>query len=330
MMGRRRGYGSVIGLALVAAACNALTGADDLTVGAVPTDTAPGDGGSPTRGDADIVAADAGSPEDEDAGALPTCGASRVCVPAGAGWTAVVSPRVASSACQSDYATTANLVSSAAGGSCGCSCTPSQTVNCPAKATFSYGNLGTCTAGSITVDLNPDGGCTAPTFPAPYAAVTSLGKVNGDWTCTAQAVPSLPAPPAVRVCSGATATANGCGADELCAPAASTNARNCVIHDGDVSCPTGLSRRTVVGESPEDSRSCGACTCANDGCASGSVLGSSSTTCFGTALPLAQNVCDLTLHAGLKMLKGTGCGVQTPSQMTGAIKLAATKTLCCR
>jgi hypothetical protein len=322
---------TVVLAAALGVACNALTGASDLAVGA---EGAGADAGT-AAADAATPAAD-GAPDDGGGeppeAPLPVCGAARVCVPIGAGWTPVTSPRAATSPCQSDYASTADLVRAATGDSCGCTCQPSIKVSCPSRAVFGVGTLAKCDSTTSEIDFPADASCAPLSIggaPGSYVAFNGTAPFSGSWSCAATPTPSFSPPAATRVCSGATGSPDGCSGGELCVPAASTTARNCVVHDGDVECPEGMTRRSVVGADPKDGRGCSACTCANDSCTSGSLKATIHPSCLAVNDVLV-GACTFNQYASGKLTPSNGCKVTTPSAVTGAVTLSAVRTLCCR
>ena len=316
-----------VAVAALLVACNAISGAADLEV-APASDVAPGvsrDGG-PTSSEGGTV--------DPPAPPLPGCGATGVCVPSEPGWTPVASPRKATTACPSAYATATDLATTPTGDACNCTCTPSDPTACSSlKVKVSYGSTG-CTDGAIDVNFPAPGGCVPYTRPSTglYLGWPNVVGASGAASCTASAQPSFTPPPAVRVCGGATTSADGCNAGELCVPAVSGSARQCLVHDGDVACPAGFANRTLLGDGATDTRACTACACATDAsCSAGKLEWSPSVDCSTINIDIGYGEC--TASATIKALRyqpSNGCKVATPSTVTGGVTFASTKTLCCR
>jgi hypothetical protein len=310
--------------ALAVGACNSLTGAGDLQVG--PGDTTSGaDGGGSVPVPVPI-------PGDGGGVVLPSCGAARVCVPTGGGWTPAATPRTTSAACPAGYPTSADLTAQKVGTdkcTCTCSALGGAQSACPAKVSVATGGASCNMNPTTDITFPADGGCVPGDAGIGFVRFTAATASGTNPTCDPTMQPSFTQPSTSRVCTGAASTSDGCAADEACVPAALPG-KNCVLHDGDVACPPSW-QKTLVGSGVQnDGRTCTGCTCAVDtDCSQGKLTGFSSATCGMFGSPITLGACTLPIASGLTFVPSNGCKVNAQPQVTGSITLASPQTLCC-
>lgn len=185
------------------------------------------------------------------------------------------------------------------------------------------------------------GACTdlSATLPLPVAVTPHLNG-NPPSTCGAAVDDNLNRPNAtVTTCAGATGTASTkCDVGELCFTKASMFGllQTCLVHDGEVACPSKLNSRTVIGTAVTDGRSCGTtCACGPTSCSNGATLEAySAAGCVSSVRTVnADGTCMTTGAApsGLsyRYTAGTGCAVTTPATVLGSVTYVAPRTLCC-
>jgi hypothetical protein len=159
-------------------------------------------------------------------------------------------------------------------------------------------------------------------------------------SCGATVADNLKKQPAkATICSGATGTTDAkCDVGELCytKPPLTSFAQTCLVHDGEVACPSKLNSRTVLAATVTDTRSCGAtCACGTTSCTNGATLEAFSTeTCTTPVRSVsADGSCTTagTAPTGLsyRYTAGTGCNVTTPAAVLGSVTYTAPRTLCC-
>ena len=163
-MGRRLGAAAVV---VGVAACNAITGVNDLVEGRNPL--ARKDGGLSPDGAPWGIGPEAGIDTSIPPASLAKCGEGRICLPATSGWTAVAHPSNPG-ACPEGWPTRTDLVE-ATGGACSCTCQASG-VSC---------------VGALVVQLN--GSCNG--------GDQSVDPGNGDGSCGADSPIPIPAPPSI-------------------------------------------------------------------------------------------------------------------------------------
>jgi len=311
---------------LAAAACNAITSADDLSV----RETDGADAAS-TRADGGAIDA----PGNDDGGVpLVRCDAMRVCLPNDAGWVPVVLMDVADAPCQAEYPSATTLFGDRKGGGCQCACAPVGGT-CTPSVTLGFGG-GNCSTSSTMLDLPVDGTCASvPPFnlSAPLRVTTTSA---GPTSCTSKSIADIRAPAPARLCQGATPSAGSsvCGSGQQCVPEAVFGGQNCVAHEGDVACPGRFPSRLLLGPTYVDSRECSACQCGPDGCAGTTVALSNDEKCsFAPSNPANGNCFPVVFNAGVirsaKIGVGGGCKVTVPSKPTGSLTFNTPTSVCC-
>ncbi|MBX3202095.1 MAG: hypothetical protein KF894_28455 [Labilithrix sp.] len=345
---------AVVGVIAGGVACNALTGASDLGVDDTAFETTPDGGAAPDgaggstpddrdrdasgRADSEVDgggAPDSGLPPATISPSLASCGPLSICITNADGWSPMLLPGVlAGNTCPTGWPTRREHQSSG-GGSCGCNCAP--TSGSCGNAVAARGGAA-CAGTPIAYAIPGNGTCSTslPGFALPVAF--SVQTNNAPTSCTGTVEANLAPPRTTATCEGATGTQDAaCKADEVCVPKASIlQGTNCLIHDGEVACPARLPRRTVLGTSVTDGRSCAAtCTCEASGCAGGtlrafekadcsdsirSVSVDGSCTTSGTALGNA---------ASYQYTASTGCRVKQAPATLGSETVTAPRTLCC-
>lgn len=335
-------------------ACNLLNGSGDLATsgglgdgflpdgGRLPDGASGGgDGGANDGGGSDGETGDGGFIN--DAGIDPKvkpCGMNLVCLPDAAGWspaTLQVGGGAPSGQCPTGYPQAVTLQTSG-GGNCDCTCSPSG---------GSCKNAGVASkSGPACAGANTGLGVTAnqcsvvaATLPVPVAFVTSS---NGPapTSCGGTVAPQLDPPQPVTYCTGAVPAAPSggsmCAAGEICVgrPMFPFGGLTCIVHDGDIACPSRLSFRTVVGTSVADGRSCNnTCSCQPEPCA-GTLEAFSDGACATSVRKVnVDGTCaiagaDMT-GASYRYTPSLGCGVSVPAKVLGSETYTAPRTLCC-
>ena len=320
---RIRGVLLTAGAVLLAAACNALTGVADLLADREVDGSAPiGDGGS------DGPATDAPS--------VVACGSDRVCMPNDGGWSPIVRLAQTTSSCPAEYPISTTLLGvPRSTRPCTCACTPVGG-GCSGRFDVASASTPTCAATTTSLDLPLDGGCATV---APAIVVNTYVKVTTPETppasCTGVLTSSFAAPAETRVCGGSTPTASSsCAGGEACVPAAVGSADNCIVHDGDVTCPDRFTTRLTLGGDPQDTRACGICTCSTTACSTGAIVLSDTTTCGFGGSRKANGSCGIAGAAAgtIRSAKITtlgGCRVTGTPAESGTITFNAPRTVCC-
>jgi hypothetical protein len=226
---------------------------------------------------------------------------------------------------------------------------------------------GTCKAGSITVSGNgttTEQGCTAfsATFPAndggcvsfsPFTPIAgeNLEVVPAAYTpgvCSPAATRTLPPiTPAGQSCALDVATGGGCTNQPgggVCIPVVSSGGDACIVHGGDVACPTGIGfdQLHVVGRGTTDTRGCSTCTatgptatCTNaqlteftdTACSDAGVVIQANSTC--SAIPGGgPGAPTYTAQEYSAEVSGEACGGSAVTA-TGGVTVTGTMTYCC-
>ncbi|MBX3192360.1 MAG: hypothetical protein KF819_35545 [Labilithrix sp.] len=307
------------GLTAAAAACNGLTGVGDLVVG---SSNGFEDGG------------------ENDAAPLSSCGARQVCMPNEDGWSPILLVGEGRTlTCPASYPASSTLAGVPFGlptTECRCSCAPVGGTCLPLSLDHG-GNQ--CANATLPVDLPPDGGCVTLPQPVMIERAKLAPQGAAPMGCEPQQTAAFPPPVARGVCGDAVIAPSGCARGEACVGEAPATTDNCIVHDGDVLCPSlRFPRRIKLGASPNDTRACTGCTCATDGCAGTELTLYGNTNCggLGSEKLRANGTCNLVLFPfGLNVRSAAltaagGCRVATPSIRTGDITFDAPKTICCR
>jgi hypothetical protein len=349
-----RVHGALLGaFLLMAGACNALTGVDDLGIAASFGSSGGGaDGGSETgSGGSSGSSGSSGSVDGGDGGdggdagppppnaKVTSCGLNQLCLPNADGWTPVAYlplGTLGNTACPTTYPTRADW-SRSGGGGCACNCAPVGGSCAGSVDTRS----GLACGGAPTNLAVVSGTCTdlTATLPIPVAVSPHLNGAPPA-SCTASVSANLPRPTSAVTCSGVVGTMNPkCDVGELCVPKAGTFGlvETCIVHDGEVACPKNLGQRTVIATKVDDSRSCGTtCSCATASCSNGATLEAfSGAGCRMSVRSVsADGSCTSTLGMALsgasyRYTAGTGCGVTTQAAVLGSVTYTSPRTLCC-
>jgi hypothetical protein len=337
---------------LLAVACNALNGSGDLNVGdgsgisALPDGGRASDGGGGGGGEGGLPGADGGGTTGEggssfipDAGVDPKvepCGMNLVCLPDVGGW----SPAVflvsggGQMGCPAEYPQ-ASVLRQSGGGGCNCDCAPSGGSCAGSVASKS----GPACAGQPTSFAVTSGACTTLTadFPVPVAFVPHPNSPPPT-SCGASVAPQLGKPRTATFCTGAMAAATGsmCDPGEICVnkPTFFTGGLSCIVHDGDIACPSHLPFRTLVGTAIADGRSCGSvCACQQEPCA-GTIEAFSDPACMTSVRSVSvDGTCTTTgaavSGASYRFTPSSGCGVSSPAKVLGTETYSGAQTLCC-
>lgn len=183
----------------------------------------------------------------------------------------------------------ATLGTAGAPASCTCSCTnPVGTGTCTVATHANEYNSSSCPAGVPPGGTNlPSVGCFESTFTSTSylfrAGLLETGR------CTPVTTPTVPAATGAtleaRVCVTPPREGGGCRAGSVCRARTTPSAGTCIVHTGDVTCPTAYAQRSVFYRNTSDTRSCTGCSCgyASDGCVS-DVVAYSGAGCTGSIL----------------------------------------------
>jgi hypothetical protein len=273
---------------------------------------------------------------------------SHTCVPeTPPGWTGPVALHegpegTPSPACVGDYATTfgefnGDLDEGMA--TCSCTCDPAQGIACTSPAGLCYGSNCTSFCAGTDETVAPGvckniAGSASSSVRVTSPLPTQMGSCapNPDHTITTPVWGT-----AAKACGGAAASPVGCGAGDVCVPnAVAPFATMCVVHDGDVACPSSyFGEKHLFHEGFDDTRACSGCSC-----------GGATSTCGGSVV-FTEGGCNNVL---LSTVAAGGCGplnsggsaenaryTPTPSgtcppsggALSGAVVETGTKTFCC-
>ena len=338
---------------LTAAACNSLTGADDLAVLDHASEPS-GDGGSSgtsgtsgtsgSSGTTDSGTTDSGTTDDGGLAPAPdfklgSCGSNLLCVPNTDGWSPLASfLTLGGNACPAEWPTAASYQTSG-GGSCVCTCGP-QGGSCAGSVTIKSGVA--CT-GPTTILALTSGTCTDPPMPTTVTLPASFSphlSGSAPTSCTATVKQTLNGPRTANTCSGVVGVpSDKCEAGEICvrrASSAGSLLQTCLVHDGEVGCPQKLPNRKVIATAVADGRSCGtSCACSPTSCSNGATLEAYSAAGCSSSVRTV-NVDGTCITAGAApsgpsyfYTPGTGCGVTTPAPVLGKETYTGARTLCC-
>ena len=341
--------------------CNQLNGSGDLATSDGPGNLLEPDGGRLPDG-AFIGSGEGGTANDggggggggggdgsttgggfiDDAGVDPkvkSCGPSLVCLPDVAGWSPATilfgGAGGPNGICPAEYPQATTLQTSGRG-NCACNCVPSG-----GSCGGGVGSKSGVVCGGVAMPLQAVAGqCSvvSATLPLPVAFVV---EANGPapTSCGAKVNPGLGSPRPATYCTGAVPTAASggvCSAGEICVkrPAFAFGGLTCIVHDGNIACPSHLPFRTVVASSVTDGRSCSStCSCKAEACA-GTLEAFSDQAC--TTSVRSVNVDGTCAMAGADMTGASyrytpslGCGVSMPAQVLGSETYTAPRTLCC-
>lgn len=339
---RRRLVAVLAGGFLALAACNALSGADDLGFGAeadgvgigARSDGAIGDGSTGNGGEGGTTGDDGGATVTPS---LASCGAEQICLPDSNGWSPAVSLLfVAGSSCPAEWPDRKDSTK-AGGGSCQCTCT-SKASACTGPLQARSGSP-TCAGMPAALPFAADGGCwvTNTALPSPVA-LTGSGPLAAE--CSGSVVDALDEPQPTTICAGAVGTTSAsCDPGEVCVPKPKAQfplpaGALCMVHDGEVSCPSKLPLRTVMGTSVNDARSCAAtCGCAPTDCNGGTLEAFATESCTQRVRSYdVKGSCSSASAPNVlsyRYTPGSGCKVTQPPQVQGSMTVESPRTLCC-
>jgi hypothetical protein len=331
---------ALMGVATSMLACNAITGASDLATGTgeVGADGGTATGGPRSDGDSGVQSDAEGGTGSEPAIApsLASCGTGSICLPSTSTWSPALSLVTDVSSCPASWPMRTSYKTSG-GGSCDCSCAPNAGSSCGGAI---VSKSGTACGGTPTTYSPPTvGGCEVLATPLSLPISLTAAPDKPPSSCTGTVSSKLEAPRNTSVCTGATpASSTECKADEVCLPKPGLmqGAISCIMHDGEVACPSRMPVRRVVGSSVSDGRSCGTtCTCETNGCAGGKVETFSTTDCMSSVRSLdvngscTINGTPLTNVVAYEYTPSSGCAVKDAPAVLGTENVTAPRTLCC-
>ncbi|MBN9160917.1 MAG: hypothetical protein BGO98_08465 [Myxococcales bacterium 68-20] len=340
----------LLGGIFAVAACNAITGASDLEASGSPSDP-PADGGltgdaadNGGNGDGD---GGGGNGADDDGGlgdggdggllvvdpispSLASCGINRLCITSTNAWVPVLSGGFGN--CGGEWSTRREFKGTGGGG-CGCNCAPTSG-SCGDTITSKDG--ATCGGLPTLHDIPGDGSCSTalPAFALPIAFGSQ--PASPPTACAGTPMNNLSRPRNTSVCGNPTTTqSDACKDDEVCV-AKQFGQPVCVMHEGEVACPSQLPVRTVLGSAVDDQRSCGAtCTCEPSPCNDGTLRAYSDATCSTSIRSLdvdgscTTNGASLSNAASYRYTRSKGCKVKDAPAVLGNQIVTAPMTVCC-
>ena len=269
------------------------------------------------------------------------CNAGFRCTDVPAGWTTVSFAGATTPSCP-ERTTGTDLQVAAGDGSAGCACTCTGAGGSCATGNFTLNlsNEPTCGVGATTGTVPRSGNCNALGASFNVQSYARIAQAVGPTSCA----PSPSESGALargRVCQAAR-FGGGCDANEVCAPRTSTGFETCITKAGKNACPPGFSKRSTVGASATDTRTCTGCTCgAPTACVGGSVSLYGNSMCkTNGGNDGAENIdgaCDglipdqafTATHFKATPPSG-GCGMPTsPGTGAGTLTFVDERTVCC-
>jgi hypothetical protein len=123
----------------------------------------------------------------------------------------------------------------------------------------------------------------------------------------------------------------------VCASAAPKGEELCIMHDGDIACPTGYTKKISTGDNAgTDTRKCGACTCTpGASCVSPTITLYEDTACKKAPFTLDVNGSCLPSEAGMAYSAyrysgvAPGCAPSVPPLLEGGLAFVKPHTVCC-
>ena len=231
---------------------------------------------------------------------------------------------------------------------CGCTCTLGAQPSCVAgNIVTRYGPDNACDGGNgggtLVNYATDDGGCIVKSlFVAPFVLAEQPPPSGG--SCTAESTVSPPSTGATegQLCGGQTTFGAGCGAGQVCALVPG-GYQACILHAGQVSCPTGAYGTEHSVGTLEDTRGCTACSCnpptadcapgrwaffANATCTGApSIVIPTTGVCTGTGAPPAGTLTQSNQFTSV--VSDAGCAAAAPVEPTGSVQLTNADTVCC-
>jgi hypothetical protein len=313
---------------------------------------APGDDGSPSDstssssdvtgdGGSDAVSGDGGS--HADAAGNGDAGCTCIVAAGGTGWSVVAFDPVSRSSCPAGYASPSDVIvdpTSLGPSTCTCVCDITSSPSCVSGlAQLTYGSGGTCTTSAGGYDV-ADGGCVATTLP--FAAedhqVTPPPPSGGSCTSMVTEMPPSPGGGLGKMCT-ATSTTGGCGTGKVCAPGTNSLFLVCVAHAGDITCPSGYTKKHSVGTGITGG-GCGTCSCVPPSatCSGATFTVFADSQCASSIATVpADGVCHAVTGGGdagtsyqySATTTNVACTPPTQPQPTGNSTLTNLTTVCC-
>ena len=219
------------------------------------------------------------------------------------------------------------------GGSCGCNCAPTSG-SCGDTITSKDG--ATCGGLPTLHDIPGDGSCSTglPAFALPIAFTAQAA--SPPTACAGTPTSNFTRARTTSVCANPTTTqSEACKDDEICV-AKQFGQPVCVMHEGEVACPSQLPVRTVLGSAVDDQRSCGAtCTCEPTPCNDGTLRAYSDATCSTSIRALnvdgscTTNGASLSNAGSYRYTRSKGCKTKDAPAVLGQQIVTEPMTLCC-
>jgi len=227
-------------------------------------------------------------------------------------------------------------------GGCACTCTAASGT-CAGPVRLDWGGT-TCGPSGKTIVPGPTCGAVDVSTVTGYVEITAMPPIPPAGCTGAPTSPTLPPPTILRVCAPqagfvGVVGADPCDNDEACAPEGDNDDGRCIVHDGDVPCPSLYDDvQYLAGEgAPVDGRTCSTCDCAESDCTGGDLVFASDPACIlpksrvstaGTCA--APNAIDPT-STYVSYKPAAACRITQQSRLNGTIGYAAgLRTICCR
>lgn len=268
-----------------------------------------------------------------------TCGAdSGACTGAlAAGWTPVAFAASPTEVCPSNFIASELVFNPLAQvGACACSCNLTTQPACGLGAvSLAYGNSIGCGSGNLNYNVSVDGQCTD------FGAGTFTEVAFHKWSKPSLTPGTCAGGPVADGKKVSTTAARACVppptcAEDVCNGAVPSGFKSCVIHDGDVACPSGpFTAKSVTGTSTSLACApCGACVVGGQcGVATVRSYGDSACTVLKDT-DVADGNCNATLGAGginhftyVAPVQNVTC---TAGISSSAVDLVGKRTVCCR
>jgi hypothetical protein len=240
--------------------------------------------------------------------------------------------------CPDGFGSSRDLKSATGTGPATCACNCGGSPSCASGSIgFEFGGA-TCTGADSPQTFGVEGTCEKLDANGFAVGANTNAKVtppSGPASCSPTQPPAPSPLKSSRVCAPPPRVGGGCRDGQVCAPRADDGFTVCVEKSGANSCPASYPNGRRAGDSANDTRTCGGCTCAKAPCTAEVKL-YDSVGCNGAeSLKVSGTTCGPKGNGGFQARAYTstaagGCVVATPSAPTGQLTLTGERTVCCR